>query len=683
MLDPHIAQTTQQQNPVVNVNADGSVTVTQRDGTSWFARGYVYLPPGTYDFYSQFGSDYASRYIVNDVNAETSWKNKKTVTVTEMTKFRFKAAMGTDYPVTGWLQIFNSGDAYGEYPYKGVVHNITFPSTMYGGYINPTTGELVATWYKYAFTGEEPISEYSGTYRSYNLLAAYPPDPTTKTNAMCTHASYNGYASQTQTRFSMTDGGTVYFRPAFTVLYPTVEEFIAFLKAEYAAGHPVEVVYPLATPITYSLTGVNITTLRHQNNIWCNTNGITEVDYLDRSGPMSTYRRNIIMNSPHDMEGSGWMAKFTTDMRAPLKSMRCYFNPVQDAGVPSPDNVLPISGWSGLTVGHGTKNLLDPSLIIAEANMEKSGDVFQNTNVDTRNNLQLCVQLWKSRYSYIKTAYTLNNVPTGRVSFSFQVDDRQCNYLCFKHNGTTRDFRLLFPFGLPVGTYVISVDVLANDPTTIGGVKLMNIQIEQGDTASAYESFNGSTSQVVFPSTLYGGWCDPMAGVGEATYGYADLGTKTWTIDDATVYPGMARTNRLNVPNMKFLGTVYCTHYKGVHETIYSGLFKFGEISITNSQENPILRIKDQSFIGKTAEEVKSMLSGVYIAYELENPTPFTFTPISQLKASRNQNNIWHSANGQTECRFWAHKGTDDSTLLTNSDGAYIVTSDGMYVLVG
>ena len=64
-------------------------------------------------------------------------------------------------------------------------------------------------------------------------------------------------------------------------------------------------------------------------------------------------RRNILMSAPHLTSASGSLATFNTDLAAPLKDMKVHFYPVQASGTPSPDNVLPISGWDGVTVYNG------------------------------------------------------------------------------------------------------------------------------------------------------------------------------------------------------------------------------------------------------------------------------------------------------------------------------------------
>jgi len=44
-------------------------------------------------------------------------------------------------------------------------------------------------------------------------------------------------------------------------------------------------------------------------------------------------------------------------MVAPLKECKVYFEPIQASGTPSPDNVLPISGWNNLEVYRTSKNI--------------------------------------------------------------------------------------------------------------------------------------------------------------------------------------------------------------------------------------------------------------------------------------------------------------------------------------
>ena len=52
---------------------------------------------------------------------------------------------------------------------------------------------------------------------------------------------------------------------------------------------------------------------------------------------------------------------FVTDLAKPLKQLKVNFTPKQASGTPSPDNILPITGWDAVNVFHAGKNLFDVS----------------------------------------------------------------------------------------------------------------------------------------------------------------------------------------------------------------------------------------------------------------------------------------------------------------------------------
>lgn len=77
-------------------------------------------------------------------------------------------------------------------------------------------------------------------------------------------------------------------------------------------------------------------------------------------------KKAILLNEPHletaqsgNTSDSAHIAAFRTDMATKLKNLKVYFSPVQSgSGDPSPDNVRPISGHTGLAVKQAGVNLL-------------------------------------------------------------------------------------------------------------------------------------------------------------------------------------------------------------------------------------------------------------------------------------------------------------------------------------
>jgi len=110
----------------------------------------------------------------------------------------------------------------------------------------------------------------------------------------------------------------------------------------------VTLAYPLATPISYQLSTIELQTFIGRNNIWSNADRV-EVEYdLAESNDELYKRRNIILQGyPHIASASADIINMTTDMTSSLKECKIHFAPVQTgSGDPSPSNIREISGWN-------------------------------------------------------------------------------------------------------------------------------------------------------------------------------------------------------------------------------------------------------------------------------------------------------------------------------------------------
>lgn len=297
------------------------------------------------------------------------------------------------------------------------------------------------------------------------------------------------------------------------------------------------------------------------------------------------------------------------------------------------------------------KNILNPADIIFYNNaFELDNGVYKNTATDTRSTIQLAVQLWKTTGTYIKTAYTLSYVVVGRNTITFTVDDPNCHYLCFKHNGIKKDFILLFPLPLGLRQYTISCDVLSNDPTTIGGAQITNIQLEVGDTTTTYEAYHNDVD-----NTVYGGYVDLITGniVAEWVSKTALWGNiksnnpdTTTEIDSGYIYfedpilyvtGGANSTNSFcNIGKYVWAGKDYSTphFYPGTR-----GGRTCGEIYLPyNTDDNTVI------------QTVLKLANSKIIGYLSPN----------ELKTFLNYNNIWSNTNDITEVSYQIH----DSNMI-------------------
>ena len=165
-------------------------------------------------------------------------------------------------------------------PYKGNTYNITFPSeagTVYGGTLDVVSGKMVVDRALLTVRDTDIAStSVAGKARRiylssamYTIATGYP------TDLKCNY--YNNFPANYSAMQSV-DMSIGLNRPQgdqiiiydSSIDWTTDADFLARLQA-----NPLQIVYPLATPIEYQLTQQEITTLIGTNNIWANRGDVT------------------------------------------------------------------------------------------------------------------------------------------------------------------------------------------------------------------------------------------------------------------------------------------------------------------------------------------------------------------------------------------------------------------------
>jgi hypothetical protein len=174
-------------------------------------------------------------------------------------------------PITGWtgvnVTVSPTTDAE-----DGRTHSIAFPSeagTVYGGTLDAVSGELVLTHKYLSDNGSLGwIRNADGSFYVRN-----PSDQAVQDSdgCLCNYAPFNISFSGMNVFFRT--NGLISLGTGWGAVYPSADE----LKNAFASV-PIQFVYKLATPITYTLTPTEIRTLLGQNNIWADT-GDVEVEY--------------------------------------------------------------------------------------------------------------------------------------------------------------------------------------------------------------------------------------------------------------------------------------------------------------------------------------------------------------------------------------------------------------------
>lgn len=269
----------------------------------------------------------------------------------------------------GTLELGNTMTEYE--PYQGFTQVINWSNDagiIYGGYIDLITGELVQEQIGKTFKGSDAdqIIEYTNTtrrrFRFYKTLKG---NGETKAGVTCCDKLRYSYNEDDKLHYFFTDNnsnGNVY----------------AYLPKDFGDNDEITFIASLYTPeLVTTLSPIELQTFIGRNNIWSNADRV-EVEYdLAESNDELYRRRNIILQGvPHLETATGDIANFNTDMVAPIKDAKIYFNPVQEGeGDPSPENIRPISGWTGLNIYQQGKNLIDINALTGTTSVWWKGKV--------------------------------------------------------------------------------------------------------------------------------------------------------------------------------------------------------------------------------------------------------------------------------------------------------------------
>lgn len=186
---------------------------------------------------------------------------------------------------------------------------------------------------------------------------------------------------------------------------------------------------------------------------------------------------------PHDPLNTftGDIVQFHTIRSMPIKSLKVNMSPIQD-----------LHGYNSPWPEGGGKNKFDVG-IVTSSDFAISNGTFTNTKTDTRTFFQLSVQQYNNG-SFVKAVAANGITGTGRRYAKISGIEAGITTLKIKHNGLSVDLVLCdYPW---TGTddLWLSFTVVSNDPTTVGGLVISDVQIEiaaAGSTeASAFSPYS-------------------------------------------------------------------------------------------------------------------------------------------------------------------------------------------------
>ena len=356
----------------------------------------------------------------------------------------------------------------------------------------------------------------------------------------------------------------------------------------------------------------------------------------------STLKRLMFMKAASggnlsEYEVIGNPAVFNTNVSAPLSGFTIPFLPVQTGdGDPSPDNVRPIIGWSGVgwqRAGEGN---------VWDEQCELGGYDTTTGNKTSSSNSLRCVSpvsvLPNTRYRVRRGGasggiWMLFLDDSGNVITDYANPD---NLGKSKNAYSVENKSVLMPSNCHSVIFYIT--------SSYGAEYRNDISINFPDTDMQYHPYSGcETDYVTFPDgqTVYGGTLDAVNGVLTVTH-------KCVSLNDP---------DKWTQPTYNFIYDVYFNDRKqGYREDDVCSCFR------TNSRGYPYLIWAGQSLnryacypgsTGLTIDDMKALAeaNAIFCVYELAEPIEIQLDPLT-ISTLIGDNTIWTDTNGENTIRY-------------------------------
>lgn len=304
----------------------------------------------------------------------------------------------------------------------------------------------------------------------------------------------------------------------------------------------------------------------------------------------------------------------------PVEKLVVNIEPVQSgSGDPSPDNVRPITGWTGANVMRTGKNLYDYNECLNQT-ISNSGIISTSDN----RLLSPLIRVKEGRQYII-------SFPSGTWFAGYAEYDADETWVQNNFSYNTSVATVFTPQSPYIRLYYRKADSSASMSIS----DLVGSQLEFGSRATAYEPYQGETYSITFPSeagTVYGGTLDVTNGVLTVDRASTTVGTSGWSLYGTYIYKAFAdkvitdigdTVHPLKCSMLPYGGADYIRNFIDKH--IYQA-------------NNRAIYIIDEDC--STADDYYDKYETATIVYYLATPVTYTLTP-TEVKTLLAINTIW------------------------------------------
>lgn len=339
------------------------------------------------------------------------------------------------------------------------------------------------------------------------------------------------------------------------------------------------------------------------------------------------YNDSEIKALPTVSTASGSIATFDTDMTENLVEVKCQIVATQSgSGTPSPDNQRPITTYTEMNVSATGKNL---------ANVPDTSNISSQTTFET---------IFLQAGVYTMSANVKNN---GSVI---------C-YLSLRRNGVTKGIITINANEETTKNATIKLTedsdyaIVASGSSAGCNFNISEFQLEQGDTPTTYEPYNGTTANIPFGQTVANGVLDVTTGKLRVTDKVVDMGSLNWgsfTFGSNSGFRAILSDGEA-VGGGSGIGNAVCSVFPIVANSAVGAsgadmVMAVGAYWTTGCNAYVV----DSDYT--TESDFKTGMSGNQLVYKLATPEVIQLSS-TQISALLNENNIWCDT-GDTEVKY-------------------------------
>lgn len=400
----------------------------------------------------------------------------------------------------------------------------------------------------------------------------------------------------------------------------------------------------------------------------------------------------VVLGSYVVNTASGAVASFDDGADGvPVKDLVAQIVPVQaGSGDPAPDNVRPISGWTGANVSMTGKNLalIDESTIYSEQQCTKT---FKNGGVEITSTgnygrVGFTIDV-KSGETYtvsckIKTVGSITRVALSSSPY--------WNYKTYGVIVASLNSATLTAYSKTITAVSDKVYLEAYAGGVGVTLTIEDFQLELGSTATAYEPYQGNIYAVDWTTdagTVYGGTLDVTTGVLTVDRVGVDMSTLSWSYNTSYTYAGFTATAE-DMPSQNSGVNIVCSLYAPLAATSLGSFFSADNNNCIAQRNNGnIIMVQDARYTD--AASFKAGMSGQTLVYPLAEPQTYQLTP-QEVSTLLGQNNIWADCGDTTveyraDPKLYIEKLTapaeDDMVANTNiPDATYFMVGNTLYL---